>query len=205
MEWRELAVEGAVEFSPQIIGDMRGSVTTPFHADAFTASVGSRLFPVAQTVHSRSRPGAARGIHFTAVPPGTAKYVYCPVGKVTDFVVDLRVGSPTFAQWDSTVLSAESLRAVYIPTGVGHAFVALEEAVVSYLMSAVYRPEREYAISLADSELDLSIPGENELVLSERDRNAPTVRQARRARKLPEYRESRMVERELLSRIPCDS
>ena len=65
-----------------------------------------------------------RGIHFASVPPSQAKYVYCPKGAVLDVVVDIRVGSPTFGQWDAVRLDDVDRRAVYLSEGLGHAFMS---------------------------------------------------------------------------------
>ena len=88
-----------------------------------------------------------RGVHFALVPPGQAKYVYCPAGRVLDVVVDVRVGSPTFGVHDCVVLDSEQPRAVYLAEGLGHAFVSLADgSSVTYLVSTGYAPEREFGI-----------------------------------------------------------
>ena len=71
--------------------------------------------------------GVVRGLHFAAVPPSQAKYVYCPQGAVLDVVVDIRVGSPTFGEWDAVRLDDVDRRAVYVSEGLGHAFMALQD------------------------------------------------------------------------------
>ncbi|MGW6545011.1 dTDP-4-dehydrorhamnose 3,5-epimerase family protein [Streptomyces massasporeus] len=179
MKARELAVRGAVEFSPTRYPDDRGLFVSTFEEKAFTETLGRPLFPVRQASQSVSRRGVVRGVHFTAVSPGTEKYVHCPRGSVLDFVVDLRIGSPSFGTWDSVVLDERSFRAVYLPAGVGHAFVALEDdTVMSYLMSAGYVAEHELAISALDPSLGLPIPRDITPVLSERDRLAITLAEA---------------------------
>src|SRR5262245_13565360 len=124
MQVRKLAVEGAFEFAPKVFPDARGLFTSPYQEAAFVDAVGSPLFHVAQTNHCKSQRGLVRGVHYTATPPGTGKYVYCARGKALDIVVDIRVGSPTYGQWDAAVLDQEDFRAMYLPIGVGHAFVA---------------------------------------------------------------------------------
>ena len=41
-------------------------------------------------------------------------------------VVDLRVGSAAFGQWDAVLIDDGERRAIYLPDGFGHAFLALE-------------------------------------------------------------------------------
>jgi epimerase EvaD len=173
---RELAVHGAFEFTPQIFTDDRGVFVSPLQQETFAKAMGQQVFAAAQVSHSRSRRGTVRGIHFTATPPGNAKLVSCPAGKALDFVVDLRRGSPTYRQWDSIALDAQKFRSVYVPPGVGHAFVALaEDTVVSYLFSSAYSPAHEHVLSVFDREVGLPIPADVEVLQSERDRTAPSL------------------------------
>lgn len=193
-----MKVEGAVEFTPKRFEDERGVFVSPYQESAFIAATGRPLFAVAQTNHSRSGRGVVRGVHFTVTPPGSAKYVYCARGEALDIVVDIRVGSPTYGQWDAVLLDQRHFRAVYFPVGVGHAFVALaDDTVMSYLMSASYVAENELALSVHDPELALPIPDGIDVVLSERDRVAPTLAQARRDGLLPDYRQCRRLENAL--------
>ena len=69
----------------------------------FTAFAGHRL-DLRQANCSVSAAGVLRGLHFAQLPPSQAKYVTCLRGAVFDVVVDIRVGSPTFGQWDSVLL-----------------------------------------------------------------------------------------------------
>ncbi|MFF5364778.1 dTDP-4-dehydrorhamnose 3,5-epimerase family protein [Streptomyces scabiei] len=191
MKARELSVTGVVEFTPEVYRDQRGSFVSPFEESAFTQAVGHKFFPVAQMSHSRSRRGTLRGIHYTRTPPGMAKYVYCPSGRALDIVVDLRLGSPTFGRCDTTELGGDSCRAVYVPAGVGHMFVALQDdTLMSYLMSGGYDPGRELALAALDPALALPVPRGLPLLLSDRDRAAPTLAEARSRGDLPGYRAS---------------
>ena len=187
MRSRKLSVTGAVEFSGTIQTDNRGQFAAPFQEPAFTAATGHR-FTVAQTNQSRSARGVLRGVHFTTTPPGQYKYVCCAWGRALDVVVDIRIGSPTFGAWDMIELDADSLRAVYLPLGVGHAFYALaDDTVISYLVSTSYVPELEQAINPLDPELALPWPTGPEPILSERDRQARNLSDLARAGLLPEY------------------
>lgn len=195
MESHALAVTGAFEFVPEIFPDDRGLFVSPFQEATFVDAVGHPLFPVAQTSQSISVRGVLRGIHFTLAPPGTAKYVHCARGRALDIVVDLRVGSPTFGAWDQVVLTGESFRSVYFPPGLGHAFVALEDdTVMSYLLSQRYRKENELALSAFDSEIGLRLPADLALTQSDRDREAPTLAEARALGMLPDYEKCLRIE-----------
>ncbi|PRX49084.1 dTDP-4-dehydrorhamnose 3,5-epimerase [Prauserella shujinwangii] len=187
MDARELAVRDAYEFVPRIFPDRRGAFVAPFQEAAFVDAVGHRL-TVAQTNHSVSRRGAVRGVHFADVPPGQAKYVYCPQGALLDVVVDLRVGSPTFGRWDAVRLDSTEFRAVYVAEGLGHAFMALEDdTAMTYLCSTPYHPPREHGVCPLDPALALPWPSGIEPVLSEKDSAAPTLAEAEREGLLPSY------------------
>src|SRR5690606_479104 len=187
MQVRELAVPGVFEFTPPSYPDQRGKFVAPYQQKAFVEAVGYPL-RVAQTNHSVSRRGVIRGVHFADTPPGQAKYVYCAHGEALDVIVDLRVGSPTFGVVDTVKLSSENISAVYIPEGLGHAFVALtDHTVINYYCSAEYNPSAEHGVSPLDEDLNLPWPADIEPTLSDKDRSAPTVAQAREQGLLPSY------------------
>jgi dTDP-4-dehydrorhamnose 3,5-epimerase len=187
MEVRELAVPGAFEFTPRVFPDDRGLFVCPFSEEPFIKAVGHPL-RLAQTNHSKSRRGVIRGMHFADVPPGQAKYVYCPQGALLDVVVDIRVGSPTFGTWDAVRLDPVDFRAVYVPEGLAHGIMALEDdTVISYLCSTGYNPGGEHGLDPLDPALGLPWPAEIEVVLSDKDRAAPSLAAARDSGLLPTY------------------
>jgi epimerase EvaD len=187
MRVRKLAVQDVHEFTPQTFPDVRGVFAAPYQEDQFVKAIGHPL-GLAQANHSRSRRGTVRGLHYSDVPPGQAKYVYCVAGALLDVVVDIRIGSPTFGQWDAVRLDPDSLRAIYVPEGVGHAFIALEDdTVISYLCSTGYNPAAEHGLNPMDPALRLPWPADLEPVLSDKDAAAPTLAQAQDAGMLPTY------------------
>ncbi|MCE7002284.1 dTDP-4-dehydrorhamnose 3,5-epimerase family protein [Kibdelosporangium philippinense] len=195
MQSRQLAVAGAYEFRPQIFTDERGLFVSPYQETAVSEALGHPLFPVAQTNHSMSRRGSIRGAHYTLTPPGIAKYVYCPRGRALDIVVDIRAGSPTYGRFDAVELDPHEFRAVYFPVGVAHAFVALEDdTVMSYMLSGTYVKENELALSVFDPVLGLPIPDVGNVVMSERDRNAPTLAEIVASGTLPDYAQCQQLD-----------
>jgi dTDP-4-dehydrorhamnose 3,5-epimerase len=187
MEARPLSIEGAWEFIALQFPDERGNLVIWYETDELAAITG-QTFDLAKTHHSQSRKGVIRGIHFTLFPPGQAKYVYCPKGRVLDVVVDVRVGSPTFGRWDSVVLDPIDFRCVFVGDGLGHAYAALEdESVVVYLCSTAYAPDREVAVNPLDPALELPWHRDPPPILSPRDRAAPTLAVAAREDRLPLY------------------
>ena len=158
MEIRELTIPGAWEVTPRQFPDDRGVFLEAYKSSAFEEAVGHRL-DLRQANTSLSKAGTVRGIHFADVPPSQAKYVACLRGAVLDFAIDIRVGSPTFGQWDSVLLDDVDRRAIYLSEGLGHAFIALEDdSTVMYMCSAEYAPGREHGVSPVCPEIALEFP-----------------------------------------------
>jgi dTDP-4-dehydrorhamnose 3,5-epimerase len=184
---KALSIPGAWVFEPTRFEDDRGLFVSPYQEAAFVEAVGAPLV-VAQSNHSVSRRGVIRGVHFADVPPGQAKYVYCPRGALLDVVVDVRVGSPTFGAHEAVLLDANSYRAVYLSEGLGHAFCALEDdTVASYLCSTPYAPAIERTVSPVDPALALPWPSDITPVLSDKDSGGPTLADAAAQGVLPRY------------------
>lgn len=189
MEAQPGSIDGVYLFTPLLRPDDRGVFLESFKDSVFTEAVGHR-FDLKQMNISVSKQGTVRGIHFADVPPGQAKYVQCFDGKILDIVVDIRVGSPTFGQWEAVELDSKSRRGLYISEGLGHAFCALSESVtVGYLCSEPYAPTREHGVHPLDVELNLPWPDGRESVLSPKDAAAPTLREAQESGLLPSYAE----------------
>ncbi|BDY29534.1 dTDP-4-dehydrorhamnose 3,5-epimerase [Mycolicibacterium mageritense] len=203
MTARELSVPGAWEITPRLHTDGRGYLFEWFTQAGFEAFAGHR-FELRQANCSVSAAGVLRGLHFAELPPSQAKYVTCVRGAVFDVVVDIRVGSPTFGQWDSVLLDDRSHRSVYLSEGLAHGFLALEDdSTVMYLCSAGYAPNREHTI-LATS-LGIDWPAEHPIILSERDAAAQTLEEARAAGLLPTWEDTRAFVDDLRRRVPAHS
>jgi len=201
MQVRELGIEGAYVFTPRQHSDDRGVFLEGYRFDVVQGTIGHR-FELAQANTSVSKRGVVRGIHFADVPPGQAKYVMCASGAVLDYVIDIRVGSPTFGQWESVRLDDADRSAIYISEGLGHAFVALTEgATVTYLVSNVYSPTGEHGVTPLDPEIGLVFPDEaGPALLSPKDLEAPTLAEALAAGLLPDYDASRAFRASLANR-----
>jgi dTDP-4-dehydrorhamnose 3,5-epimerase len=183
----ELDIDGAWVFEPPSFPDSRGVFAAPFQGAAFREALGFDL-TVAQTNHSVSARGVIRGVHFADTPPGQAKYVYCPAGRLLDVIVDVRVGSPTFGEHVAVELDSQSMRAVYLSEGLGHAFVALTEGtVMAYLCSTGYNPGGEHGVSPLDPALGLPWPDDLAPILSDKDRDAPSRAEAQAQGLLPTF------------------
>lgn len=186
MDIRPLSIEGAWEVTPRQFPDPRGVFAEGFRADHLAREIGHEM-AVRQTNISVSTAGALRGIHYSDVPPSQAKYVTATSGAFVDYIVDIRVGSPTFGQWDSVLLDTKDRRAVYLSEGLGHALACLEDGTAIYLCSEVFAPEREHGLTPMDPLVALTFPEGFTTIVSPKDEAAPTLAQARDQRLLPSY------------------
>jgi dTDP-4-dehydrorhamnose 3,5-epimerase len=183
-----LSIADAWEVLPAQHGDARGLFLEWYRFDNLAAAAGHPM-RLAQANMSVSARDVVRGIHFADVPPGQAKYVTCVRGAVFDVIVDLRVGSPTFGQWEHVLLDETDRRAVYIGEGLGHGFCALsEDATLTYLCSETYAPAREHGVHPLDPDLAIAWPAQSPQ-LSARDAAAPSLTQARTDALLPNYQQ----------------
>jgi dTDP-4-dehydrorhamnose 3,5-epimerase len=200
--FRELSVPGAWEITPTVRPDPRGLFFEWFTDSEFTEMTGHRL-DLRQANVSVSAAGVLRGLHFAQLPPSQAKYVTCLRGAVFDVVVDIRVGSPTFGQWDSVLLDTVDHRTIYLSEGLAHGFLALQDdSTVSYLCSAGYSPDREHTLRATDPEIGIAWPLVDgaEPNVSERDAAAPTLADVRAAGLLPTWDEARAFDEGLRPR-----
>lgn len=188
MAFRELAVPGAWEITPTLRGDSRGAFFEWFTEVEFGEMAGHRL-DMRQANCSVSQRGVLRGLHFAELPPSQAKYVTCVKGSVFDVAVDIRVGSPTFGQWDAVLLDDVDRRSIYLSEGLAHGFLALQDdSTVMYLCSTPYAPQREHTIAALDSTIGIEWPlPADEVLLSDRDLAAPSLDDVRAAGLLPAW------------------
>lgn len=193
MQLRELSVTGAWEITPRQLSDDRGVFHEAFTDSRFREMTGHR-FDLAQVNVSVSGEGVLRGLHYADVPPGQAKYVMCPNGTVFDVVVDVRVGSPTFGEWAGAILDSTEQRAIYLPEGVAHGFLALEpQSTVMYLCSEGWRPGAEHGVDPFDPNIAIDWPSVAldgtpiDHVMSDKDRAAPSLLDAAASGRLPQW------------------
>ena len=200
MDIRALSIGGSFAITPRQFPDDRGLFLESFRGDRLAEVIGHRL-DIVQTNVSVSSRGTVRGVHFADVPPSQAKYVTALSGSFVDFIIDIRVGSPTFGQWDSVLLDTVDHRATYLAEGLGHAICSLEDdSTVLYLCSTTYDPAREHGINPLDPELGLALPEGVTAVLSPKDAAAPSLGEAAAQGLLPQYDDCVRFYKKLASR-----
>ena len=105
------------------------------------------------------RRGTLRGMHWQASPHTEAKLVRCTGGAIWDSIIDLRPDSPTYMKHFGVELTAQSGRAIYIPEGMAHGFVTLQDdCEVSYQMSEFHEPAAARGIRWNDPAFAIAWP-----------------------------------------------
>ena len=145
IEVEEGRIPGLLTLHPTVHADDRGMFVKSYHegwfADAGIPTVWSERF------YSRSRHRVVRGLHFQSPPAEHEKLVYCAHGAVLDVVVDLRIGSPTYGEFELLNLDDESWNMVFVPKGLAHGFASLSEGtVMAYATSTVHDAARDTGI-----------------------------------------------------------
>jgi dTDP-4-dehydrorhamnose 3,5-epimerase len=172
-------LDGCVVIEPAVHGDARGFFYESFNAKTF-ADAGLDLRFV-QTNVSRSARGVLRGLHYQWPNP-QGKLVSVLEGEVYDVAVDIRQGSPTFAQWTAAILSAENKRHFWVPEGFAHGFVVLSEhATFVYQCTAFYDRAADAGIRWNDARIGVDWPVAKP-TLSDKDQQTPFLDEVQRER-----------------------
>lgn len=174
MKFSRTNISDVVVCEPLVHGDERGYFFESFREDKLIDFLGYAVMFV-QDNESLSTKGVLRGLHYQLPPHAQSKLVRVIEGEVLDVAVDIRVGSDTFGQHISVVLSGENKKQLFIPRGFAHGFVVLSEsAKFAYKVDNYYSPEADRGIAFSsptiaiDWQLDI-----RELLISGKDMNHP--------------------------------
>ena len=154
-------------FVPDVFVDQRGYFKETY-AKAKYEALGMRDDWPQDSV-SRSKRNVLRGMHYDM---RMAKLVQCLSGRIYDVIVDVREGSPTFRRWQGFELTADNHHQLYVPRGFAHGFLALEDCIVQYKLSAEYDPAHERVLSWKDPVVGIRWPLTADPILSPKDANA---------------------------------
>ena len=161
---------------PKVHGDHRGFFLETFRSSVFAQAGLPDVF--VQDNHSKSGAGILRGLHYQIRQP-QGKLVRCIVGEVFDVAVDIRKGSPHFGKWVGVHLSGDNKKALWVPPGFAHGFLVLSDgAEITYKCTTYYAPEYDRSLLWNDPELNIQWPSTAQVILSDKDKNAPTLKSA---------------------------
>jgi dTDP-4-dehydrorhamnose 3,5-epimerase len=153
--------------------DTRGRFVKTFHPQMMTQIQAQ--FQLREEFYSISRRNTIRGMHFQTPPFDHQKIVYCVSGRVLDVLVDLRTESPTYRQYCSLELSASDSQLVFIPRGLAHGFLALEDdSILVYKTDCEYAPDNDSGIHWNSFGFRWPID-DSDAVLSSRDSAFPSL------------------------------
>lgn len=163
-------IEGVIEIIPQIFEDERGFFYESYQEEKFRQNGIVKQF--VQDNHSFSYKNVLRGLHFQKTPHAQAKLVRVLRGSVLDVIVDVRKHSPTFGQHVSFILDTKKHNMVYVPEGLAHGFLALEDSIFTYKCSQIYHPASETGVVWDDPILKIDW-GIEQPIISHKDRLLP--------------------------------
>ncbi|HKQ71643.1 MAG TPA: dTDP-4-dehydrorhamnose 3,5-epimerase, partial [Polyangiaceae bacterium] len=153
-------------------GDERGFFARTFCEREFAEHGLPTRFPQCN-LSQNDRAGTLRGMHYQAAPYGESKLVRVTRGAIYDVIVDLRPASATRLKWLGVELTADSGRALFVPTGFAHGFITLtDDAQVFYHMGEFYRPDGARGVRWNDPAFGIRWPREP-LEMTERDASYP--------------------------------
>ncbi|HYO11081.1 MAG TPA: dTDP-4-dehydrorhamnose 3,5-epimerase [Tepidisphaeraceae bacterium] len=165
---------------PKKFGDHRGFFSETFSRKGL-AALGVDVEFVQDNQSLSVEKGVVRGLHYQVQPTAQTKLVRVTRGAILDVAVDIRRGSATFGKHVTAIISAENWHQILVPIGFAHGFATLEpNTEVLYKVSSYYAPQDERGIRWNDPALniDWGIDAER-AILSEKDRNTPTLAEAK--------------------------
>lgn len=174
MTFEETRIPGAFVLGLEPSEDERGLFARTFCEREFRKH-GIEM-RVAQCNLSRNlRAGTLRGMHYSVDPGAERKVVRCTRGRIYDVLVDLRPGSDALHAWVGVELTADSGRALYVPEGVAHGFLTLEDDTdVLYQMSEFYDPSFSRGVRWDDPAFGIEWP-RSIRVIATRDASYPDI------------------------------
>jgi dTDP-4-dehydrorhamnose 3,5-epimerase len=174
------AIPGVVIVEPAVFSDDRGWFMETFSEPRFHKELAALGLPVprpfVQDNHSCSHAGVLRGLHFQVPPHAQGKLVRVVQGAAWDVAVDIRTASPSYGKWVGVALTAQNRRQLWIPEGLAHGFLALEDNThFLYKTTDVYAKDCEGAIRWDDPSVGIQwpqVPGLVGPVLAAKDAQA---------------------------------
>ncbi len=175
MKFTPAEIPGVWIIDAERLEDERGWFTRTWCGEEFSRHGLNTRWVQHNHTFTKTR-GSVRGMHWQAKPKPENKLVRCLAGRVLDVVVDVRSDSPTFGRWEAFEISAQNMRALYVPAGFAHGFQCLEDACeLFYLMSDFYDPDLARGVRCDDPHLGIAWPLPI-CKLSDRDAALPRLR-----------------------------
>ena len=166
-----VTIDGVKVMDLEVHSDVRGSFVEFYRGSWLPVER-----PALQGNISRSAAGTLRAMHFHR---HQWDYWFALSGEAFVALVDLRSGSPSERATWTLRLSGATPRGLFIPPGVAHGFLAETDLVLEYLVDRYFDGTDEWGIAWDDPALGIDWPAAD-LILSDRDRNNPSLAEALR-------------------------
>ena len=135
-KWDEFQITPSKKFGlevpviqPSIFREFRGEIWTTFHSEQHPVMNYVSEGCETHGRFSRSYKGVLRGLHWDNK---TWKLVQAAVGEIYLVVLDVRLTSDTYGEWESYILSERDRNQILIPPGFANGHFALTECMFHY-------------------------------------------------------------------------
>jgi dTDP-4-dehydrorhamnose 3,5-epimerase len=161
-------IAGVYILTPSIFEDARGNIWT-----SFLKSEVEKLLPIdlffKHDKFSTSNYNVLRGIHGDTK---SWKLVTCVYGEIQQVVVDCRIDSPTYRQWQDFIINQDNQKLILIPPNMGNGYYVNSSSAV-YHYKLAYKgdyidADEQFSLSWNDDNIGINWLSDNPL-LSNRD------------------------------------
>ena len=154
---KNLNLKDACIIEPNVFHDHRGLFAETFSSKELYTVMDIEW--VQDNLAHNKKKGTFRGFHYQLPPHTQAKLVRVVKGEILDILIDLRGKSPTYGEYASVMLTAETMNMVYVPKGFAHGYITLvDDTVVEYKVSEYYNEESSKTLSYIDPLVGFSMP-----------------------------------------------
>lgn len=138
--------------------DERGKLIRIFDEEPLKAQ-GIQMEITQGYISYTKEKGTLRGIHCQIASKAEKKLGRCIEGSVYEVIVDLREESPTYKEWQGFEFKAGDDKSLFVPEGVGHAILTLEnDTTFLTFSSAPFSPEHEIGVRYNDPVFNIQWP-----------------------------------------------
>ena len=169
MQFEKTKLDGVVIITPDVFGDNRGFFMESWSQRKMEEA--GLFYNFVQDNHSlSSKKGVLRGMHVNMKHP-QGKLIRVLSGEILDVVIDLRKESKTYMSCFSICLSAQNYKQLYIPEGMGHGYLAMQDSRVLFKVTTHYIPDDEIGFAWNSAAINIDW-GIQEPIQNSRDKNS---------------------------------
>lgn len=160
---------------PDIIKDDRGFIFTRYSEDDFNLIKIDGIY-VEEKNYIALKEKSLFGIYYQDDPYAQNKLIYCEVGSVMVYVIDLDKTSINYKKWMCIELDDSKKHQLYIPKKYGYAFITLEDDTEVVVKTDEYETDGYFRIiNHLDKMIGLEFPYD-EVISTYKEKQASTLR-----------------------------